>query len=97
MAMPTADSGLFLVEHRLPRITEPELALLQAALIDACIRLTARGERVDYVRSTFLPGSERLLSLFKAADADLVRSVSESSQAQLAYVEIAVEMPAPIG
>lgn len=53
---------LFVAEHRLPRITEAELELLRAALVEACARVTARRSRVRYVRSTFLPGRERLLS-----------------------------------
>ena len=87
--------GLFLVEHRLPKITRSELELLQTVLIDACVRLSARGELVQYLGSTFLPGPERLLSLFQAANADAVRSVSTSSQAQLAYLEVAIDLPAP--
>jgi hypothetical protein len=89
-------SSLFLVEHRLPKITEAELVLLQAALADACVRVTARGERVTYLGSTFLPGSERLLSLFKAGNADVVRSVSASSQAPLTWLEAAIGLPVPI-
>lgn len=87
---------LFLVEHRLPRITDSELALLQAALTDACLRLTARGDPVRYIGSTYLPRPERLLSLFKATNADVVRTVSESSQAPITYLEVAIELPAPL-
>ena len=61
---------LFLVEQRLPRITDAELALLQATLTEACQRLTVRGEAVRYLGSTYLPGPQRLLSLFEAATAD---------------------------
>jgi hypothetical protein len=86
---------LFLVEHRLPRITDSELTLLQAALLDACVRLTARGEPVRYLGSTYLPGPERLLSRFEAATADLVRIVSESSQAPLTFLEAAMDLPPP--
>ena len=71
---------LFLVEQRLPRITHAELALLQATLAEACLRLTARGEAVRYLGSTYLPGPHRLLSLFEAATAEAVRTVSDSSQ-----------------
>ena len=86
---------LFLVEHRLPRITGAELALLQDTLNDACLRLTARGETVRYLGSTYLPGPERLLSLFEAATADAVRTVSESSQAPTSDLEAAVVLPPP--
>lgn len=89
------DGRLFLVEQKLPKITESDLSLLQAALADACVRLTARGQPVSYIRSTFLPRSERLLSLFRAADAEAVRSVSQSSQAPLDHLEVAIDLPVP--
>ena len=84
---------LFLVEHRLPRITEAELTLLQGALAEACARLTSRGTPVTYVRSTFLPRRERLHSYFLAGSGDVVRSVSEIAQAPMDFLEVAVDMP----
>ena len=87
----------FLVEHHLPRITDSELALLQSALTDTCLRLTARGEPVRYLGSAFLPGPQRLLSLFEAVNADVVRVVSDSSQAPLTCLEVAIALPPPTG
>lgn len=84
---------LFLAEQRLPRITDSELTLLQAALIDVSLRLTARGELVHYLGSTYLPGSGRLLSRFEAANPDAVRIVCESCQAPPTSVEPAVDVP----
>src|SRR5215471_8668757 len=84
---------LFLVEQRLPRITHAELALLQATLTEACLRLTARGEAVRYLGSTYLPGPHRLLSMFEAATAEAVRTVSESSQVSATSLEAAIELP----
>jgi len=86
---------LFLVEQRLPRITHAELALLQATLAEACLRLTARGKAVRYLGSTYLPGPQRLLSLFKAATAEAVRTVSDSSQVPATSLEAAIELPQP--
>lgn len=86
-------ADLFLAEHRLPRMAESELALLQAALSSACVRITARGEPVTYLGSTFLPASRRLLSLFRAASADAVRKASDSSQAPLSALELAIDLP----
>jgi len=85
---------LFLVEQRL-RITDSELTLLQAALVDASLRLTARGELVRYRGSTYLPGPGRLLSRFEARNAEVVRIVCESSQAPLTSLEAAVDVPMP--
>jgi hypothetical protein len=84
---------LFFVEHQLPRTTDAELALLQATLNDACLRLTARGEAVRYLGSAYLPGPERLLSLFAAATAAAVRTVCESSQAPPSDLEAAIVLP----
>src|SRR5215467_2014337 len=86
---------LFLVEQRLPRITHAELVLLQATLTEACLRLTARGEAVRYLGSTYLPGLHRLLSLFEAVTDEAVRTVSESSQVPATSLEAAIELPQP--
>ena len=86
-------ADLFLAEHRLPRMSENELNLLQAALHSACLRLTARGERVTYLGSTFLPASQRLLSLFEATGPNTVRRVTDSAQAPLARIEPAIDLP----
>ena len=75
--------------------THAELALLQAALTQACLRLTARGEAVHYLGSTYLPGPHRLLSLFEAATAEAVRTASESSQVPATSLEAAIELPRP--
>lgn len=84
---------LFLAEHRLPRVSESDLALLHAALASACVRITARGEPVIYLGSTFLPASHRLLSRFRAASADTVRKAANSSQAPLTAIEPAIDLP----
>lgn len=86
-------ADLFLAEHRLPRMSESELMLLQAALHTACVRLTARGESVTYLGSTFLPASQRLLSLFEATGANTVRRVTDSAQAPPTSVEPAIDLP----
>ena len=61
----------------MPMATATELALLQAALADASLRLTRRGETVRYLRSTLLTHQERLLSWFEAASPEAVRKVNE--------------------
>lgn len=86
-------ADLFLAEHRLPRMTESDLAILQAALSSACVRITARGEPVSYLGSTFLPSSQRLLSLFRAASAEAVRRAADSSQVPLTVLEVAIDLP----
>ena len=86
---------LFVVERRLPKVTEQQLAVLLAALSGAASRFTARGDGVRYLRSIFLARQERLLSLFAADGPGTVRAVSQASLVPFASIEPAVELPGP--
>ena len=90
--MADGHSGLYMVEQRLPGVTEPELVLLQAALSSACVRLTDRGHLVSYLGSTYLPSSSRLLSLFEAAGPEVVRRAADASQAPVVRLETAIKV-----
>jgi hypothetical protein len=92
-AASAAPAGLFIVERRLPNISQPQLAVLQAALTTAASRFSARGAGVRYLRSIFLARQERLLSLFSANSPDAVRAVNQAALIPFASIEPAIELP----
>jgi len=69
--------AVFLVERELAGATLDQLAAAQKAAIVAGKELTAKGQKVRYIRSTFVPGEGRCMCLFEAANAELVREANE--------------------
>jgi hypothetical protein len=92
-AASAAPAGLFIVERRLPNISQRQLAVLQTALTSAASRFSARGDGVRYLRSIFLARQGRLLSLFSADSPDAVRAVNQAALIPFASIEPAIELP----
>jgi len=88
-------ASLFIVERRLPKISEHQLAVLQAALTSAATRFSARGDGIRYLHSIFLARQERLLSLFTAESIEAVRAVNEAALIPFASIEPGVELQGP--
>ena len=78
--------AIYMVERTLPGITPEELGMAQRAAIDASERLTVPGREVRYIRSTFVPGEDRCLCLFEAANRQLVKEANE--EAHLPFTRI---------
>ena len=84
-----------MVERRLPKISEHQLDVLQAALTGAASRFHARGDGVRYLSSIFLARQGRLISLFAADSVETVRALNEAALIPLTSIEPAVELPGP--
>ena len=87
--------SLFVVERRLPRISEHQLEVLQTALTGAASRFNSRGDGVRYLSSIFLARTDRVLSLFVADSAETVRALNEAALIPFTSIEPAVELPGP--
>lgn len=69
--------AVYLVERDLPGVTMEELAECQKKAIQMGNEMTAAGQEVRYIRSTFVPGDNKCMCLFEAPSADNVRAANE--------------------
>ena len=69
-----------------------QLISAQRAMIEMSQRFTARGERVRYLRSTYIPSESRWLSLFEASNSQTVEEVNEVANVPFIRVVEAVEL-----
>ena len=87
--------AVFLVERRLPGMSLEDVAAARRALAASARRLSSGGNRVRYLRSTFVPAHARCLCVFEATSGDLVRRVNEVAQVPFVSIEEAIEFQAP--
>jgi hypothetical protein len=70
---------VYVVDRRLPGITEQALAEAQRSAIRTALELTRAGKPVEYIRSSFLPESAECRCLFRAADIASVRELNDAA------------------
>jgi Nickel responsive protein SCO4226-like len=78
--------AVFMVERELKGITMAQLAAAQKRAIATAQKFTDDGKAVRYIRSTFLPGEDRSMCLFEAADANTVKDLNQD--AEIPFVRI---------
>ncbi len=71
---------VYMVERELRGITMEQLAAAQKRAIRMGRELTAEGRQVRYIRSTFVPGEEKCMCLFEAANPQHVREANERAE-----------------
>jgi hypothetical protein len=81
------EQHLFIVERRLLGLTERSAAMLQNTLLLAAARFGPPDGSLRYLWSIFIPGQDRLVSLFAAASLDLVRAASDASLVPFLTIE----------
>lgn len=71
---------VYMVERDLPGIKMEDLAAAQKAAIQAGKDLSAEGKPVRYIRSTFVPGENKCMCLFEAANSENVREANQRAK-----------------
>lgn len=83
--------ALYLVHCYVQEITPDELAMLCGAAQATSKSLSAHGERVRLIHSTFVPSEAHMMYLFEAPRATLVRDVSELAKIPFTRIVEALE------
>lgn len=77
---------VFMVERELKGISMDQLAAAQRAAIDTAQNYCSQGKSIRYIRTTFVPGEDRAMCLFEAADAEQVKELNDD--AKIPYTRI---------
>ena len=71
--------SVYMVERELPGISMDQLAGAQKAAIDTSRQFTNEGKPVEYIRSMYVPGEDKVMCLFRAENADTVKEVNDAA------------------
>ncbi|WP_171133790.1 MULTISPECIES: DUF4242 domain-containing protein [unclassified Ruegeria] len=82
--------SVFMVERNLEGISMDDLGAAQKAAIATAQKMTADGDKISYVRSTFAPEDGRCMCLFDGESADQVRRLNDT--AGLPYDKVVAAM-----
>ncbi|WP_170773675.1 DUF4242 domain-containing protein [Ruegeria lacuscaerulensis] len=82
--------SVFMVERNLKGISIDDLGAAQKAAIATAQKMTADGDKISYVRSTFAPEDGRCMCLFDGESADQVRRLNDT--AGLPYEKVVAAM-----
>ncbi|KFB11275.1 DUF4242 domain-containing protein [Nitratireductor basaltis] len=77
---------VYMVERNLKGISMEDLAGAQRAAIATAADMSANGERIAYIRSTFAPEDGRCMCLFESNDIEQVRRLND--KAGLPYSQV---------
>lgn len=70
---------VYMVERNLKGISMTDLAGAQQAAIRTAQDMTAQGNRISYIRSTFAPGDGRCMCLFDGASKEQVQKLNDTA------------------
>ena len=70
---------VFMVERDLSGTSLSDLSQIKAAAIRQAEKMYDAGDRVRYIRSTFVPGDGRCLCLFEAKNLDIVTQLNRDA------------------
>jgi hypothetical protein len=77
---------VYMVERELKGIAMEDLAGAQKAAIPTAGEMTAKGDRISYIRATFAPEDGRCMCLFDGESAEQVKRLNDT--AGIPYVRV---------
>jgi uncharacterized protein DUF4242 len=83
---------VYMVERDLPGVKMEQLAAAQKRAIEAGKELTAQGQEVRYIRSTFVPGQNKCMCLFEAPNPENVKAANERAQIPFTRIVEAMDL-----